>query len=219
MIQDGYLVTVQTARLPHVPHNAKETVPHNSGDDTSANKELSKAVKASPDFYDKMGRIGGYHTQYRRRLAVGLYFLDSVISQFRTAADAQRFQAIDAKGIIRFTGYGPHFKPLPVIQLGDRARAYSVTYPWRGREYTVIVLYFRRGAFAAVLTTEGFAGTFTLAQVVPLGRIIDTRFRRQPSTGQSAADVPLIHVAASAGAWTALPTTCRTSTRRALGRR
>ncbi len=103
------------------------------------NKVASKAVKASPDFYDKLGRVGGYHTAYRKRLALRLFYLDSLISAFRTPADAQRFQAIDAKGVIRFTGYGAYFKPLPAVQLGDRARAYSVTYPGRGRTYTVLI--------------------------------------------------------------------------------
>jgi len=177
------------------------------------NNVASKAVKASPDFYDKLGRVGGYRTAYRRRLALRLFYLDSYISEFRTRADAQRFQVIDAKGIIRFTGYGAYFKPLPPVQLGDRARAYSVTYSGRGRKYTVIVLYFRRGVLAAALDAQGFAGTFTLAQVVPLGRIIDMRFRRQQAAGQSSVDAPLIHAAFSSRAETPSSSQCRTSSR------
>jgi len=177
------------------------------------NKVASKAVNASPDFYDKLGRVGGYHTAYRRRLAVKLFYLDSYISAFRTQADAQRLQAIDAKGIIRFTGYGAYFKPLPAVQLGDRARAYSVTYPGRGRTYTVIVLYLRRGVLAAALDAQGFAGTFTLAQVVALGRIVDTLFRRQQAAGQRSVDASLFHAAFSSGAGTPSSSNCRTSLR------
>lgn len=178
------------------------------------NRVASKAVHASADFYDKLGRVGGYRTAYRRRLAVRLFYLDSYISEFRTQPDAQRFQAIDARGIIRFTGYGAHFKPLPAVQLGDHARAYSVTYAGRGRTYTVIVLYFRRGVLAAALDAQGFAGTFKLVQVVALGHRINTRFKRQRSPGQSAADAPLIHAAVDfSGARIAVPTASRTRTR------
>ncbi len=102
------------------------------------------------------------------------------------------------------------------IQLGDRARAYSVTYPGRGRKYTVIVLYFRRGVLAEVLTTQGFAGTFTLAQVVALGRIIDMRFRRQQATGPSSVDAPLIHAALARGAGTRSSSQCRRRSRGSL---